>query len=420
MTVFRSPSYTPPMKTAPILLAGLALALASCAAVPATPPADSAPGESGAVLTAGAAAPATPKLSAGDEAAIRAAVALRARAVAEGDKALYLSLLAPGDPAFLLEQSRWFDYRLSAVLSEFSLEVESLEASGPEECAVALRQRYLYGPNGEARDCRFVQLYRKVGETWLDADIAFRTLQSGHMEVRYDEGVDELRAARILADAEKAWTTVRDSYGEAPARRTVVKLFSTQELLRQNTKITIGRLFNGWGEPGESIKLFVRPDPSRSYVPVLAHELVHVVTLETSKNLCSWFAEGLANRFGNFAVLGGTYLDSGYHKPSEYDRSVQWLGSVDPEAVDDEYEWGIYGGMSGAVVGFMAERYGADSPRAVVRALASYPRVEEGYVYAEHDALFRGYLDGAMKTALGVGLEEFDLAWREWIRSRAK
>ncbi|HRZ90666.1 MAG TPA: hypothetical protein P5117_14385, partial [Spirochaetia bacterium] len=129
------------MKFAPALLA--ALALASCAAAPATPPADSAP-----------ATPAAPVLSAGDEAAIRAAVALRARAVAEGDKALYLSLLAPGDPAFLLEQSRWFDYRLSAVLSEFSLEVESLEASGPEECAVALRQRYLYGPNGEVRDCR--------------------------------------------------------------------------------------------------------------------------------------------------------------------------------------------------------------------------------------------------------------------------
>jgi len=407
LTVFRNPSYTPPMKFAPALLA--ALALASCAAAPATPPADSAP-----------ATPAAPVLSAGDEAAIRAAVALRARAVAEGDKALYLSLLAPGDPAFLLEQSRWFDYRLSAVLSEFILEVESLEASGPGECAVALRQRYLYGPNGEVRDCRFVQLYRKVDETWLDADIAFRTLQSGHMEVRYDEGVDGLRAARILGDAEKAWTTVRDSYGEAPARRTVVKLFSTQELLRQNTKITIGRLFYGWGEPGESIKLFVRPDPSRSYVPVLAHELVHVVTLETSKNLCSWFAEGLANRFGNFAVLGGTYLDSGYHKPSEYDRSVRWLGSVDSQTIDDEYEWGIYGGMSGAVVGFLAERYGPDAPRAVVRALAAYPQVQEGYVYAEHDARFRGYLDGAMKTALGVGLEEFDLAWREWIRNRVK
>ena len=406
------------MKLAPVLLA--ALALASCAAVPATPPADSSSEKSGAAPTAGVAAPIPPELSVGDEAAIRAAVALRARAVAEGDKSLYLSLLAPEDPAFLLEQSRWFDYRLSAELSEFSLEVESLTPSGPGECGVALRQRYLLGAGKEVRDCRFVQLYRKVGGTWLDADIAFRTLESEHMVVRYDEGVDGLRAARILGDAERAWATVRDSYGEAPDRRTVVKLFSTQELLRQNTKITIDRLFYGWGEPGESVKLFVRPDPSRSYVPVLAHELVHVVTLGTSKNLCSWFAEGLANWFGNFAVLGGTYLDSGYHEASEYDRGVRWLGSVDSQAIDDEYEWGIYGGMSGAVVGFMAERYGPDSPRAVVRALAAYPQVQEGYVYAEHDALLRGYLDGAMRTVLGIGIEEFDLAWREWIRSRPR
>ncbi len=406
------------MKSSPFGLAVLALALVSCAVVPEVPEKDAAPGKPGAALTAGSAVPAPPVLSAGDEAAIREAVALRARAVSEGDKALYLSLLVPGDPAFLLEQSRWFDYRLSAELCEFSLDIESLEPSGAGECRVALRQRYRLGPGRESRDCRFVQLYRKVDGAWLDADIAFRTLESEHMKILYDEGVDGLRAARILGDAEKAWTTVRDSYGEAPARKTAVKLFSNQELLRQNTKITIGRLFNGWGEPGESIKLFVRPDPSHSYVPVLAHELVHVVTLETSKNLCSWFAEGLANWFGNFSVQGGTYLDSGYHKPSEYERGVPWLGSVDPESISDAYEWSIYGGMSGAVVKFMAERYGPDSPRAVVHALADYPQVEEGYVYARHDALCRGYLDGAMRKVLGAGIEEFDEAWREWIRSR--
>ena len=400
------------MKFTPALLTVLALALASCAAIPGAPPDATQPGQAETAL------PAPPELAPEDQAAVRAAVALRARAVAEADKALYMSLLVREDPAFLLEQSRWFDYRLSAVLHGFSLEVESLSPAGPGECRVALRQKYLLGEGREVRDCRFVQLYRKTGGAWLDADIAFRTVESDHMVVRYDEGVDGLRAARILGDAEKAWTSVRDSYGEAPGTKTVVKLFSSQELLRQNSKITIGRLFYGWGEPGESIKLFVRPDPSHSYVPVLAHELVHVVTLGTSKNLCSWFAEGLANWFGNFSVQGGTYLDSGYHKSSEYDRSVQWLGSVDSQTIADPYEWGIYGGMSGAVVKFMAERYGPDSPRAVVHALAAYPQFEEGYVYAEHDALFRGYLDGAMRTVLGAGMEEFDRAWREWIRSR--
>lgn len=93
---------------------------------------------------------------------------LRARAVAEGDKALYMSLLAPEDPAFLLEQSRWFDYRLSAELHEFSLEAESLSPAGPGECRVALRQKYLLGEGREVRDCRFVQFYRKTGGAWRE------------------------------------------------------------------------------------------------------------------------------------------------------------------------------------------------------------------------------------------------------------
>lgn len=142
---------------------------------------------------------------------------------------------------------------------------------------------------------------------------------------------------------------------------------------------------------------------------------MHKATLETSRNLCSWFAEGLANRYGSFAAMGGNYLDGGFHSKADYGRGLAWLGSVDPETVDDDAAWWLYGGMAGAVVQYLGDSYGSDKPRAVVRALAAFPQVEGGYVYAEDDAACRGYLAEAIRGVLGLDMAAFEAGWREWL-----
>ncbi|MBU0926358.1 MAG: hypothetical protein KKA67_01280 [Spirochaetes bacterium] len=354
-----------------------------------------------------------------DASGVEAAVAARAAAISSGDKALYMSLLVPDDPEFTLEQSRWFDYRLSATISGFELRVESLEKLGEDEYVAAIRQSYRIGEPGEPgepREVAYTERYRRVNGAWLDADLYLKAKESDHFVLKYQASVEDKSAAAILEQAESAWYSVRRAYGDAPAGKTTLKAFSDRELLRQNSKITIGRLFSGWAEPGESIKMWVRPDPKYAYKPTLAHELVHKLTLSVAPNQCSWLAEGLANYYGNFAAQDWDYLSSGYHKPSDYDRSVAWLAGIDSQLIADDAEWALYGGMAGTVVRFMAERYGKETPRAVVKALsAGASPVRGGYVYAIHDAAWREDLAAAILTVLGIGMDRFDADWRAWI-----
>jgi len=363
------------------------------------------------------------------EEAVRSAVAERERAIVEKDRDLFMSLLAPGDEEFLLEQSRWFDYRLSAALADFSLRVEAAESSVPGELRATLRQSYLIGHERERRDVRYIEVYRQVDGAWKDADLAFDRIETAHFSVRSaippGEAAAELasrlaRSEKAAQDAESAWAVVARSWGSESVGRATVKLFVDRELLRQNSKITIGRLFNGWGEPGESIKLYLRPEASRSYVSVIAHELMHKTTLSNARNQCSWFAEGLANHYGSFAAMGGSYLDGGFHKAADYDRSISWLESRDPELIDNDEEWWIYGGMAGTVLRFIEESWGKEAPHALLRALAAMSQPEAGYVYALHDALYASQLHEAYQRELGVDAAEFDRLWRVWIQGKKK
>jgi len=358
------------------------------------------------------------RLSRDDAAAVRGALERRASAVSSGDKAQFISLLAKDDPEFVLEQARWFDYRMSATIADFKLVAEAIVPRADSACAVTIVMSYRIGDPGEARTVRYIERYEKRDGVWLDADLDLALKESDHFVLRYQAEAGEGSVKRILENAESAWYAVKGSYGEAPSGKTNLKAFSDRELLRQNSKITIGRLFSGWAEPGESIKMWVRPDPEYEYTSVLAHELVHKMTLAQASNQCSWFAEGLANYYGSFAVFGGDYLYLKYHEPADYDRSMVWLGSLDSQAIDDDKQWAVYGGMSGTVIRFIVERYGKETPLALLQTLSSYPQEREGYVYATHDAALRDQLAGAVKSVLGIGMDRLDADWRAWIRSQ--
>jgi hypothetical protein len=78
----------------------------------------------------------------------------------------------------------------------------------------------------------------------------------------------------------------------------------------------------------------------------------------------------------------------------------------------------MYGGMSAAIVSFIADTWGREAPRSLLLALAGYSQPVEGYVYSLHDASFRADLDRSMQRILGIGMEELERRWREWIRRR--
>jgi len=361
------------------------------------------------------------------------AISGRERAVAEGNAARFHDLLYTGDPEFLLERTRWFEYRQSAEIRDYRLEAESvfLPPGGEgDELLVVIRQSYTIGTDSEERTVLSVDLYRKENRLWLYAGPAFAPIASDHFAVKYalpPEALGEPAAARelrlaaarrVAGQAERAWSLVLASYGEMPPGPVTLKLYPDRELLRQDSKITIPRLFNGWGEPGEPIKLWLNPDPKRDFTSILAHELVHKTTLARAANQCSWFAEGLANSLGSFPAIGGNYLDGGFHTSKDYERNLEWLENQDPETIVTDEAWWLYGGMAGAVLDFTRQTWGSDSPRRIVEELARMPQPERAYVYSLNDAGYRADLRAAIRAALGVEWKKYDELWLAWIKGR--
>jgi hypothetical protein len=115
---------------------------------------------------------------------LRNAVAARARAIIDGNKTLFMSLLDRSDPVFLLEQSRWFDYRMSAEISNFVLLAEAVEPDGEGELLATLHQSYAIGPDREAREVRYIERYRRTDGVWRDADLAFSPMETEHFAIR--------------------------------------------------------------------------------------------------------------------------------------------------------------------------------------------------------------------------------------------
>ena len=108
-------------------------------------------------------------------------------------------------------------------------------------------------------------------------------------------------------------------------------------------------------------------------------------------------------------------MQSGYHVTSDYNRSIAWLATSDSQMIDNDADWAIYGGMAGTIIRFITERYGRETPQALVLALASYPQDRPGYVYALHDAAMREELAGAIHTVLGISMDNLESEWRTWL-----
>ena len=186
--------------------------------------------------------PATFPLTEADMAGLRDAVAARERAIVDGNKTLFMNLLDRTDPAFLLEQSRWFDYRMSAELSDFVLAAERVESDGEGEVLVTLHQRYAIGSDREPREVRYIERYRRTDGVWRDADLAFSPLETEHFAIRCAIPPGESSEARtrrsgmmaaVARDTESAWASVSRAWGEAPKGRKTIKLFVDRELPRR-------------------------------------------------------------------------------------------------------------------------------------------------------------------------------------------
>jgi hypothetical protein len=329
----------------------------------------------------------------------------------------YMALLQEGDPEYATEQRNWFLIYQNAVTSDWGIEVVKAEPVDANTLVASLYQHYLYGPEKAERRVTYEQKYVKTANGWKDADLNFKAKETAHFVIKYLAGT-EAKVAEISAEAEKAYTSVVKELQIEPRGKVTLKLFADQEMLRENTDIRVAYLFSGWGEDGESIKMYAWRE-SEAMPRVIAHELVHKITLGISDSLTSWLAEGLAGYFGNQPVRGGNNpLQLGWFTATELGVPVSWLEETILIDLSDERTISLYYSASNMVVEFMMKTYGLERLKALLNELATYPRYDRGFDYGGMEQENQKRLHQAIEKVLGVNLDTFNQQWLKWIRSQ--
>jgi hypothetical protein len=390
--------------------------LIGCA--PATPTAAPTPPAETPTLTALPSLPTPTKEEAEEsaEAIVHRLVSTKLAALQAKDIDGYLALLDGSDPEYITEQRNWFLIYQDAVTADFTIEVVHVEKIDATTIVAMLDQHYLYGPEKADRQVNYAAKYRLTPAGWKEADLNYREIETPHFVIKYQAEVED-KANEVGEEAEKAYASVVKELGLLPNGKTTLKLFADQELLRQNTDIRVAYLFSGWAESNESIKLYARRE-KEAFARVIAHELVHKITLEITDSLNSWLAEGLAIYFGSIPFREGNVLHVGWYTAEELAQPISWLEETNLIELTDERTIGLFNAVSSMVVEFMVDTYGLEKIHALLAELAKYPRYGRGYDYGAMEQENQQRLHQAIETVLRVKMNAFNQQWLDWIRAQ--
>ncbi len=341
-------------------------------------------------------------------------IAAKLAAMEANDLEGYLALIAESDPEYYTEQRNWFLNYQDAVTSDFSIEVREAKRVDDSTIVATLRQHYLYGPQKEDRSVSYEAKFVRTPDGWKDADLNFEALETAHFIIKYPRKA-EGEARSVSEAAETAYASVTEGLGVEAQSKTKIKLYTDRELIRETSDIRVAFLFSGWGEAGESIKMYAYREGSGE--SLIAHELVHKITLEITDSQTGWLAEGLACYFGGMPFDGGNPVELGWSTAEELSQPISWLDEKNLLLISDEKTRGLYYDMSAMAVEFIAETYGVDKLKAVLSELSKYPPAEGGYDPAMEPE-FQQRLYQAFETVLGVNKEEFNQQWLAWISSQ--
>jgi hypothetical protein len=350
------------------------------------------------------------------EAIVHRLVSAKLAALQAKDIDGFLALLDGSDPEYITEQRNWFLIYQDAVTADFTIEVLRVEKIDATTMVAMLDQHYLYGPEKADRQVSYETKFRLTPAGWKEADLNYREIETPHFMIKYQTEVED-KAGEVGEEAEKAYASAVQKLGLLPKGKVTLKLFADQELLRQNTDIRVAYLFSGWAESHESIKLYARRE-KEAFARVIAHELVHKITLEITDSLNSWLAEGLAIYFGSIPFREGNVLHMGWYTAEDLAQPISWLEETNLIELTDERTIGLFNAVSSMVVEFMVDTYGLEKIHALLTELSKYPRYGRGYDYAAMEQENQKRLHQAIEAVFGVKMDTFNQQWIEWIRSQ--
>ncbi|MBY0311885.1 MAG: hypothetical protein K2W85_07430 [Phycisphaerales bacterium] len=378
----------------------------------------------------------------GDATAARAEIektlaAMSAAIIAANTKA-YLAHVDDADPIFMKEQQNWVKdlerTPISSVTLSIAEEGEHRPVSfGDDRSTFELVMAWELPPPKDKPDAKprkrevsfpaaFVRhapsgTWRFAGENWLVLEHdGPATQEQGsnptapppatnrhRARVKHLPGFEQV--AKTIAEAlPEVREQVDAEFGVNITRVQEVKVYPTMRHLQASIYLSYTDGLSGWNEPGEAIKLLVRPSATeKSLRPLLAHEYGHVATFELGPRATDmpwWILEGVAELMGQkYDGRDGKDAERAVTRWHASDKLADWSAISDfrntaPKLGEHVYKQGQH------MVGFVTRRAGKAGRIAWLTALAQGQSLDE-----------------ATKAALGMSFAELDAAWREEIRT---
>lgn len=251
---------------------------------------------------------------------------------------------------------------------------------------------YVYGA---AREC--LKAYVVAGSWQMEK------LTSKHFYLKYWPE-NRAEAEMVLETAERFFEPVTQDFGFKPRGKIPIILCQSREELNKSfgweaTESAMGVYWAGairvlspqeWideKEPARVKELFASSGP-------MVHEFTHlVVDYRTGGNYPRWFTEGVA-QYEEYKLTGFRFNDPSGSLSQKLYSIEQLTGSFD-ELPNQSLAYR----ESFAAVSYIVSVYGEDGLYRLVRQLGS-----------SRD------FDGALREILGIGAEEFEACWQEWVR----
>ena len=242
----------------------------------------------------------------------------------------------------------------------------------------------------------------------LDVLQGYAVIETEHFIIKFDRGQSELLATYASRYLEReVYPQLIERFGYKPEGKTLIEIFS-------RSKSTSG---HGWfsarmvGLPaigtigacaGRMIALTSPDELPKKYdwARVLRHEYVHVLNLQqTDFSIPHWFTEGLAvySEQGPRPRQWDTLLSRRAREQKLLDLDSLTLGFVRPSSSDD---WTLAYCQAALHVDYMLDKFGPDAAGKMLAAYAERKSTAE-----------------AIQQALGVGQEEYERGYREFIDS---
>jgi len=299
-------------------------------------------------------------------------MALKIKAIQEKNLDLYLSTISIMDEHYLNEQKHWFEAMIDSRFKNLSFTIINVQQIDNLRLKAIIRQKHTYY---EDFDFTYPLIFNNEDGSYKDKGYDFKIIDTPRYIIRYMPDDDRIEAINEMINT--AFNRVEDIFHKKVDEKPEFKLYSNNELMRQQTKPNINWLFHGWGESDESIKLYTGLENISSYHGLIQHELVHQLTLHLSHgHTAQWLSEGLSVTYGNADY--DLKDDLIYSHINEFDlkktiNEIEEFDLYNATDMDKITEWYC---TCGSYVNFLLDQFGHEK---VMEILYEADRISQTY-----------------------------------------